>query len=112
MGDVAYSGLFNLISTGRDELGFIARMNKGVKQQEVSGTIEWLAPFVFWLPQIKAATARMYAMARRALDARRERGTARKDLFYYLVDVDSRSYSCNRRRYVWYMELNPRETQS
>jgi hypothetical protein len=85
MGDVAYGGLFNLVSTGRDELGFIARMNKGVKQQEVAGTIEWLAPFVLWLPQIKAASARMYAMGRRALDARRKHGTARKDLFYYLV---------------------------
>ncbi|EIN09211.1 cytochrome P450 [Punctularia strigosozonata HHB-11173 SS5] len=88
MGDVAYGGLFNLVSDGGDKLGFIARMNHGVKQQEVAGTIEWLAPFVLWLPQIKAASARMYAMGRRALDARMKQGTTRRDLFYYLLDED------------------------
>lgn len=85
MGDFAYGGMFNLWNTGKDELGFIARMNSGVAQQETAGIIEWLHPWATWLPMIKAASLRMFAAGKRAIDMRKQKGTASKDLFYYFV---------------------------
>jgi cytochrome P450 len=86
MGDFAYgrNGLFNSLAHGADHAGAHHGGVRLLGVVELAGTVPWLRPLLLKVFGLLPSSD-FQQLARRAVDARMEKGSQFRDLFYYLV---------------------------
>jgi cytochrome P450 len=86
MGDFAYGGAFNALQSDADPDGLLATIAQGTAFVACVGWLPWLRPLVVALAS--GPGARLFAASRTVGERRKARGTAHKDLFYYVLGGD------------------------
>ncbi|KIJ45954.1 hypothetical protein M422DRAFT_778700 [Sphaerobolus stellatus SS14] len=85
MGDLAFGGAFHLLDTGKDKNASPPKTLDIPARRAVTGNIPWLFSF-FELVGANGSIHRLENFALQSVVARKEKGSNRKDLFYYLLD--------------------------
>jgi cytochrome P450 len=81
MGDFAWGGKFSLMAAGADTAHVHRLGTEMLGKTEVLGTMPWLRPLLRGYP------AKWRALTAQAVHTRIEKGSAFRDLFYYLVSA-------------------------
>jgi hypothetical protein len=85
MGDFAYGGVFNTVTTGRDDDGFHEFGIAGTRAAELAGFVPWVRTVLIKLPM--GGPKKVFRKARTVVDIRMSKGSQYRDLFFYLVSL-------------------------
>jgi cytochrome P450 len=88
MGDFAYGGEFNALSTGADPSGLLRKIGAGLVFFSLAGAFPWLRPVLGPLTRLGGPTADIFAASRTVGERRAARAVKAKDLFYYILGED------------------------